>query len=119
MVAPKELRDKWILPFCSAILNWRITSNQSRTFSLMETLAVAIGKDANKIAGSIRAKLTEEEKALPIIEEEMDSVDVYVTPSAAGYVITKSETMMALDDAKTKLEELINTFDFENQLQNS
>lgn len=116
LVAPQTLRDKWIPAICSAILKWRITSNQSRTFSLMETLAVAIGTDANKIAGSIRAKLTEEEQAKPIIEEEINGVDVYVTPSAAGYVITKSEEITALDNAEAKLKELINSFDFEHQL---
>src|SRR5690625_3325180 len=37
LVAPKELREEWIKGLAKAIVNWRITSNQSRTFSLMDT----------------------------------------------------------------------------------
>lgn len=119
LIAPKPLRDKWIPAICSAIINWRITSNQSRTFSLMETLAVAISEDANKIAGSIRAKLTEEEQAQPVVEENYPGVDVFVTLPAAGYMITSTEKITALDEANSKLQGLISAFDFENQLENA
>ena len=60
LVLPKEEREKVIPALAGALLNWRITSNQARTFSLMETLAISISDNANKIAGSIRAKLTED-----------------------------------------------------------
>ncbi|WP_197086587.1 hypothetical protein [Sphingobacterium sp. IITKGP-BTPF85] len=54
LVAPKELREKLVKALANAIINWRITSNQSRTFSLMDTLAISISDNANLIAGSIR-----------------------------------------------------------------
>lgn len=117
LTAPKEIRDKWIPAIASAIINWKITSNQSRTFSLMETLAVAVSDDANKIASSIRAKLTEDEKAKPIIEENMDGVKSFVTLSAAGYLITTTENAKALEDAREYLVEQLKAFDYENQLQ--
>ena len=118
LVAPAALRGKLIVSLAESLIDWRITSNQSRTFSLMETLAVTISDNANKIASSIRAKLSEEEenKAYPIIEEDMEGVSTYVTLAAGGYIRTKSETANALDDAKQKLIDLMMAFDYENQL---
>lgn len=119
LVAPEETRKKLIPALAEAIINWSITSNQSRTFSLMETLALAISDNANKIAGSIRAKLSYEEdnKAIPIIEEDINGVDTYITLPAAGYVLTKKESADALDKAKQALIDKMESFDYENQLQ--
>jgi len=118
LVAPKDVRKKLIPALAHAIINWTITSNQSRTFSLMETLAVSISGNANKIAGSIRAKLKEEEenKAEPIIEEEMTGVESFVTLSAGGYIRTKKESADALDRAEQALIDQMLAFGYENQL---
>jgi hypothetical protein len=118
LVASKEIREKLIPALANAIINWTITSNQSRTFSLMETLAVSISDNANKIAGSIRAKLSEEDenKANPIIEEEFDGVDTFITLSAGAYLHTKNEKINALDLAQERLIKLMQEFDYENQL---
>lgn len=118
LVAPKETREKLIPAMANAIINWTITSNQSRTFSLMETLAVAISDNANKVAGTIRAKLSmeEENKAIPIIEEDLAGVETYVTLPAVGYVFTKKETADALVKAEKALIEKMQAFDYENQL---
>jgi hypothetical protein len=118
LVAPKTVREKLIPALADAIINWSITSNQSRTFSLMETLAVSVSENANKIAGSIRAKLKEEEdnKAEPIIEEEMNGVASFVTLSAGAYVRTKKESIEALDNATKHLIDMMKGFDYENQL---
>lgn len=118
LVAPPEMQKKLMPALANSIINWVITSNQSRTFSLMETLAVSISDNANKIAGSIRAKLSEEDenKAIPIIEEGINGVETFVTLPAAGYVVTKSEKVDALEKAEKKLIELMQTFDYEHQL---
>lgn len=118
LIAPKELRERLIPALAHAIINWTITSNQSRTFSLMETLAVSLSDNANKIAGSIRAKLSleEENKAIPIIEEDLAGVETFVTLSAAGYVLTKKETADALDKAEQSLIAKMMAFDYENQI---
>lgn len=115
LLAPKAKRDKVIPALANAIVNWTIGSNQARTFSLMETLAISISDNANKIAGSIRAKLSEEEdnRAVPVIEEEIKGVDTYVTLSAGGYIRTKKETVDALDTAEDKLIELLSNYDYE------
>jgi len=118
LVAPKETREKLIPALAKAIINWKISSNQSRTFSLMETLAISISDNANKIAGSIRAKLREEEenKVDPIIDEELDGVDTFVALTAGGYIRTKKESASALDDAEQYIINYLNDFDYENQL---
>ncbi|WP_273958801.1 hypothetical protein, partial [Lacticaseibacillus paracasei] len=62
---PEVERLKVIPAIAKALVNWRISSNQSRTFSLMETLAVAISDNANTLAGAIRAKLLDDNPDKP------------------------------------------------------
>jgi len=117
LITPMELRKKWTKALASAIVNWKITSNQSRTFSLMETLAMSISDNANLIGGTIRAKLSDEDsnKALPIIDESLKNVSTYITLQAGGYIQTKSETADALELAEQKIIDIITAFDYENQ----
>lgn len=117
LVLPKEERGKVIPALASALLNWRITSNQARTFSLMETLAVAISDNANKLAGAIRAKLIEDgekPKAKPIIDETAGA-EVFITLPCSNYVVTVNESADALEKAEQKLIDLMMAFDYENQ----
>lgn len=116
LVAPQSLRNKWIPAIVDAILNWRITSNQSRTFSLMETLAIAVSDNANRIAGSIRTKLNEEDRVKPIIEENMEGVETFVTLPAAGYILTSTESADAFDNARASLIAKLEAFDYQNQM---
>jgi hypothetical protein len=119
LVCPKEKRDAIIPALAHALINWRITSNQARTFSLMETLAVCLSDNANKIASGIRAKLKEdEEKAMPVIEE-IEGAYTFIAPPAAAYVRTNTESVTALDDAENKLKAMMLDFDYENQLQSA
>ncbi|HCI54801.1 MAG TPA: CRISPR-associated protein Cas7 [Bacteroidales bacterium] len=118
LVMPKEQREKAIPAIAKALINWQITSNQARTFSLMETLAVAISHDANKIAGAIRAKLIEESdkpKAKPIIDETAGA-DIFVALPCAAYIATEIESPTALQDAENKLNEMLLAYDYEKQL---
>ncbi len=118
LVVPKEIREKWAKALVQAIINWKITSNQSRTFSLMDTLAISVSNNANLIAGSIRAKLSEEDsnKAQPIIEEDMKGVKSFISLQASGYIPTKSESVDAFKNAENELLNRIMAFDYENQL---
>jgi hypothetical protein len=118
LVLPKKEREKVIPALASALLNWRITSNQARTFSLMETLAIAISDNANKLAGSIRAKLIddgEKPKAKPIIDET-SGAEIFVTLPCSGYVVTVNESADAIEKAEQKLIKLMTAFNYENQL---
>ena len=117
IVLPKEEREKVIPALASALLNWRITSNQARTFSLMETLAIAVSDNANKLAGAIRAKLIddgEKPKAKPIIDETAGA-DLFITLPCSGYIVTVNESADAIEQAEKKLSDLMMAFDYENQ----
>jgi hypothetical protein len=119
LLAPKERRDEIIPALAHALINWRILTNQARTFSPMETLAVAISNNANKVTGAIRAKLIDEGErpsAKPIVDDSLDEVDVFVTLAGAGYFTTNVESADALDKGEKKLIELLSSFDYENQL---
>ncbi|PAC31162.1 CRISPR-associated protein Cas7 [Flectobacillus sp. BAB-3569] len=117
LVAPKPLREEWIKGLAKALIDWKITSNQARTFSLMDTLAISISDNANLIAGSIRAKLSEEDsdKANPIIDESLKGVSTFITLQAGGFIQTKGETYDALEKAEAHLIQLLSDFDYENQ----
>ncbi|WP_071146760.1 CRISPR-associated protein Cas7 [Bacteroides ihuae] len=117
IVLPKEEQKKIIPALANALLNWRITSNQARTFSLMETLAIAISDNANTLAGSIRAKLIddgERPKAKPIIDETAGA-DIFVTLPCSNYIVTVNESADAIEKAQQKLIELMEAFDYVNQ----
>ena len=119
LVAPKAKRNQIIPALAKALLNWRITSNQARTFSLMETLAVAISDNANTLSAAIRAKLTddgERKKAVPVVDETVGA-DLYVTLPCAGYIVTENESAEAMEMAEAKLVELMSAFDYEHQME--
>jgi len=118
LLAPEELRKKVIPALASSLINWRITSNQSRTFSLMETLVFVISENANKLPTAIRAKLiaeSEKPKA-KLIVENIDGADVFITLPAAGYFVTENESVDALEEAENKLKQMMNDYDYKNQL---
>lgn len=117
LVMPKSKRDQLIPALAKALLNWRITSNQARTFSLMETLAVAISDNANSLSAAIRAKLIDGEyrKAKPIVDANAGA-DLYVTLPCSGYIVTESESADALQQAEDKLIALMMEFDYEHQV---
>jgi hypothetical protein len=118
LICPKEKRDAIIPALAHAIINWRITSNQARTFSLMETVALAISDNANQIAYAIRGELrddTERQQAVPKIDET-SKADIFVTPIASSYIAGSIGSADALDKAEQKLIDLMTEFDYENQV---
>jgi hypothetical protein len=118
LVAPQERREKLIPALAKALVNWRITTNQARTFSPMEVLAVAISQDANKVTGGIRAKLDlegDKPRAKPIVDDSIPDVDVFVSLAGGGYFATNVESHDALQKAEEKLISLMSSFPYENQ----
>jgi hypothetical protein len=118
LICPKDKREEIIPALAHALINWRITSNQSRTFSLMETLALAISDNANQIAYAIRGELrddTERPTASPRIDETTKA-NLFITPVASGYVTGAVGAADALDKAEAHLIALMEAFDYENQV---
>lgn len=120
LLMPKEQREKVIPAIADALIDWHITSNQARTFSLMETLAIAISDNANTLAAAIRAKLIDDDnetkpKAKPVIDEHAGAA-TYITLPCASYIVSETESADALEKAKQDLINRMLTFDYENQL---
>ena len=117
LVLPKAEREKIIPALADALIDWRITSNQARTFSLMETLAIAVSANANTIAAAIRAKLMEDgdrPNAKPIVDANAGA-DLFVALPCASYMITERESSSAIEDAKQNLIQRMMAFDYEHQ----
>lgn len=118
LVCPMKKRVEIIPALAKAIINWRITSNQARTFSLMETLAVAISDNANQIAYAIRGELRDDSdrpRATPRIDETAKA-EIFVTPIANAYISGAVGSADALDKAEQKLIDMMKAFDYEKQL---
>jgi len=118
LICPKQKRNEVIPALAHALVNWRITSNQARTFSLMETLALAISDNANQIAYAIRGELrddTERQQAVPKIDETSKAA-IFTTPIASGYIAGSVGSADALERAEQKLVELLSSYPYENQL---
>jgi hypothetical protein len=117
LVCPAEQRDKIIEALAEGLINWQITSNQARTFSLMEPIAFALSDKAHTIAGAIRAELKEDvdkDQAVPRVDEDAGAT-VYKTLPISGYIKGEYGTAEAVEQAKQWLIERLQSFDYENQ----
>ena len=118
LLAPAELRERVLPALAAALLTWRITTNQARTFSLMETLAVAIGDSADEVAGAIRGRLlsgTERPSAQPVLDPNTGA-QLFTTLSAESYVADVIGRADALRQAEALLLTHFKNFDYENQM---
>lgn len=112
LLCPKERRDEIIEALAYAIVNWRITSNQSRTYSPQATLALAVSDNANLITSAIRADLREEGwKADPVIDH-IDGVDLFIALSAKGYVSGITGAADAMVQAEDYIKEQLLSFPY-------
>lgn len=121
LVCPKEKRDKIIDALATALTDWRITSNQARTFSLMEPLAYAISDKAYAVSGAIRGELredTETDQAVPRIDKS-SGADIFLGANISGFVKGEYGSAGAVDEAKAKLKEMMEAFPFEEQMEKS
>lgn len=114
LIASAERRKQLIPALAESLVDWYITSNQARTYSPQTMLAVAISDNASRIAGAIRADLSEEDmkRAIPIVEQ-IDGVSVYTSLTAQGYVRDAKGSVDAIDQAKDKLIELMSAYNYE------
>lgn len=117
LICPKDTREEIIKNLASALINWRITSNQARTFSLMETVALAMSDNANQVAYAIRGDLktdVERPQAVPRIDERTKA-DLFISPIAASHIAGAVGNVEALEQAEQKLIDMMMAFDYEHQ----
>jgi hypothetical protein len=114
LIAPKERREAVIDALAHALLNWRITTNQSRTYSMNEILAVSVSNSAHKVAASIRAALREDatNAARPVVDSNAGA-EVFITPVCAGYVPEVVGDVNALDSAEARLAAMMRAYDYD------
>ena len=114
LIASAERRKQLIPALAESLVDWYITSNQARTYSPQTMLAVAISDNASRIAGAIRADLSEEDlkRAIPIVEQ-INGVSVYTSLTAQGYIRDAKGSVDAIDQAKNKLIELMSAYNYE------
>lgn len=119
LVAPAADRERFMSALAKAMLNWRIVTNQSRTFSLQESLAVAISTQADEVAGAIRGQLYggegERQRARPILDETAGA-ELFVTLAAEGHVPNTTGQANALRKAEESLLSHMKAFEYERQV---
>mgnify|MGYP000342016533 CR=1 FL=1 len=117
LLCPADRRKTIIEALSHAIINWRITSNQSRTFSLMETIALAMSDNAHKIAFAIRGELSDETErptAVPRIDET-SGAEIFLTPLVSSILPGFSGSSDALEKAEKYIIDYLNSYDYEKQ----
>ncbi len=114
LICSAECREKIIPALAHSLVHWRITSNQSRTYSPQATLALAISDDASRVTSVIRADLeerTDKQKATPVIDK-VDGVEVFTMPACKGYIAGVTASADALDEAVSYIEERLRSFNY-------
>ena len=104
MYAPREMQERIVEALPNALVNWRITSNQSRTFSPQPTLAVAVTSHASRVADVIRGDLRDDQpidkpRAQPIIETNLPGVESFVALGARSVIAGIEGRVDALEAA--------------------
>ncbi len=118
LICPTDKRREIIEALAHALINWRITSNQARTFSIMETMAIAISDNANQIGFAIRGELREDverQQAVPVIDESAKA-EFFITPKASHSIAGAVGSADALDKAEKSLIDKMMAYDYENQM---
>jgi len=118
LLAPKSYIDNVLPALANALVNWHITSNQARTYSPMDTLAVAVSDKANEVNAAIRSRLETDdngrEKATPILDSSIGNLFIHVT--AESHITGINPKATALADAEAFILEKLQECDYENQL---
>jgi len=118
LICPAGRREEIIQAFAHGLVNWRVTSNQSRTFSPQPTLALAFSDNANRVTGAIRADLTDDARNLsadPVVEK-IDGVELFVALTCKGHIPGVTASADALDRAEAYLTQTLQAFDYESAL---
>ena len=115
LICPSEIRKLYAPALAHSLICWRITSNQSRTYSPQNTLAVALSANANRLAAAIRAELTEESeyaRAVPVLDN-VEGVSLYIALTAKASIAGVLATIDALDLAEADLTKRLMEFDYD------
>ena len=117
LVAPKAMREAVIPALAEALVRWRITSNQARTYSPQLTYAVSIADRADNAAAAIRARLVEEKKARLVFDDTLSAkLFVHSNAEQVHADAINFATNDALDKAVEELKNRLLAYDYANQI---
>jgi hypothetical protein len=114
LVCPADRRKEIIEALAQGLTDWRVTSNQSRTYSPQATLCMALSEDANRVTNAIRADLTDEgrgQDAVPVIDS-FDGVSVYTMPACKSHIQGVTASPDALDQARADIVAHLKAYDY-------
>lgn len=102
LVLPEAFHEEYANLLSNALVDWRISSNQSRTFDLMPFLFAIVGTRADEISFSVVPEVSEE-------EEKTVNISVYEQPNTKVYstLLTKSLPNVNVNPTSTALQDAV------------
>jgi len=107
---PKKFHEEYAKAIAWSLINWKITSNQSRTFDYMSVLSIAVSNRADEVANTIRGEIYEDGdkiKAKLVVDENCGNTNIYSTKLLNGYVLDSTTSHTAIDDAVENIKTVI------------
>lgn len=107
---PKKFHAELAEAIAWGIVNWKITSNQSRTYDAMPVLSVAISQRADEIPNAIRGEINEIDGKLKgelVVDTNYPNTKVYSTNLLKGYLKDAETSYTAIDDAVSHIKNAI------------
>jgi hypothetical protein len=110
LLLPKKYHEEYAEAIAWAIVTWRITSNQSRTFDTMPTLSIAVSNNAYEIPSAIRAEIEEVDgktEGKLVIDTNYPNTKIYSTNLLKGYLKDAQTSYTAIEDAANYIKKVI------------
>lgn len=107
---PKQYHELYADAIAWSLVNWRITSNQSRTFDTMPILTIAVSDRANEMSSCVRGDIYDNGdiiKAKLVVDENYPNTKLFSTKLLNGYVEGARTSYTAIDDAANEIKNRI------------
>ena len=114
LLCPDKKRNEIIPALAYSLINWQITSNQSRTFGLPTYIAFAITDQAWEIPEMIRTELSEQDsrQGVSIILDEAFKDKLFVTRGAKAFIDTDLSQPDAIKKAEQRLIQIFSEYNY-------
>lgn len=106
---PKQYHEQYADAIANGIVDWMITSNQSRTNDIMPTISVSVSSKANNIDSVYYAEFvdSEMEKVKLVVENNVPDVNTYSTNGLKNFAYGVETSITALSDAAADIKKRI------------
>ena len=110
LLLPKKYYEQYAEAIAWAIVTWRITSNQSRTFDAMPTLSIAVSNNAYEIPSAIRGEIEEidgKTKGKLVVDNKYPNTKIFSTNLLKAYAKDAETSYTAIEDAANYIKKAI------------